>query len=304
MKDGANDFLTKPFQRAQLIKVVRQALERRDLIAQNRALQKRLDDLLRQGNMIGASPAFRRHDDAGAAGGGQLGHRADPGRERHRQGAGGARHPRPLEPPQRAVRRGQLRGAARDAARVRAVRPREGRVHRGGRAQGGPLRAGRRRHALPRRDRRPLAGDPGQAPARAAGGRVRARGRHPDDPGGRAHRRRHQPGPGRRSCGTSASARTSSTASTSSPIQVPPLRERREDMPLLAQHFLRVYAAKNNRQLDGFSDEALGCLEAYSLAGQRARARERGRARGGAGPRRPRGGGRSARRGARSARSC
>ena len=60
MKDGATDFLTKPFQRAQLTKVVRQALERRDLIAQNRALQKRLDDLLRQGNMIGTSPAFRR----------------------------------------------------------------------------------------------------------------------------------------------------------------------------------------------------------------------------------------------------
>jgi len=36
---------------------------------------------------------------------------------------------------------------------------------------------------------------------------------------------------------------------------------------VLAQHFLRVYAAKNNRQLDGFSDEALGCLEAYSWPG-------------------------------------
>jgi two-component system response regulator HydG len=50
-------------------------------------------------------------------------------------------------------------------------------------------------------------------------------------------------------------------------IQVPPLREKREDVPLLAQHFLRVYAAKNNRQLDGFTDEALGCLEAYSWPG-------------------------------------
>ena len=38
-------------------------------------------------------------------------------------------------------------------------------------------------------------------------------------------------------------------------------------VPVLAQHFLRVYAAKNNRQLDGFSDEALGCLEAYSWPG-------------------------------------
>ena len=49
MKDGAYDFLTKPFQRAQLLRIVRQALERRDLIQQNRALQQRLDALLQQG---------------------------------------------------------------------------------------------------------------------------------------------------------------------------------------------------------------------------------------------------------------
>ena len=59
MKEGAVDFLTKPFQRAQLIRVIRKALERRDLIAQNLALQRRLDDLLAQGNLIGVSPAFR-----------------------------------------------------------------------------------------------------------------------------------------------------------------------------------------------------------------------------------------------------
>ncbi|MDP2702742.1 MAG: response regulator, partial [Candidatus Rokubacteria bacterium] len=40
MKDGAIDFLTKPLQRAQLLRVVRQALERRSLIQQNRALQQ------------------------------------------------------------------------------------------------------------------------------------------------------------------------------------------------------------------------------------------------------------------------
>src|SRR5438876_8166706 len=60
MKDGAYDFLTKPVQRAQLQRVIRQALERRDLIQQNRALQQRLDALLKQGDVIGASPAFRR----------------------------------------------------------------------------------------------------------------------------------------------------------------------------------------------------------------------------------------------------
>jgi two-component system response regulator HydG len=50
-------------------------------------------------------------------------------------------------------------------------------------------------------------------------------------------------------------------------IVAPPLRDRKEDIPVLAQHFLRVYAAKNNRSLEGFSEEALGCLEAYSWPG-------------------------------------
>jgi two-component system response regulator HydG len=50
-------------------------------------------------------------------------------------------------------------------------------------------------------------------------------------------------------------------------ITVPPLRERREDIRLLAQHFLRVYAAKNNRRLDGFTDDAIRRLEGYSWPG-------------------------------------
>jgi two-component system response regulator HydG len=50
-------------------------------------------------------------------------------------------------------------------------------------------------------------------------------------------------------------------------INVPPLRERREDIPVLANHFVRVYAAKNNRRLEGLSDEAVRQLEAYSWPG-------------------------------------
>jgi two-component system response regulator HydG len=50
-------------------------------------------------------------------------------------------------------------------------------------------------------------------------------------------------------------------------ITAPALRERREDIAVLAQHFLRVYAAKNNRKLEGFSEEALRRLEAYSWPG-------------------------------------
>src|SRR6058998_2089983 len=92
MKDGAYDFLTKPFRREQLLKLIDKALERRELIERNKVLQQRLDDLLRQGVVVG--------------------HRAHPGRERHRQGAGGARHPRALDARGQAVRRRQLRGAA------------------------------------------------------------------------------------------------------------------------------------------------------------------------------------------------
>ena len=55
---------------------------------------------------------------------------ADPGRDRHRQGAGGPRD-LPLQPPvRRAVPGDQLRRHPRDAAGERAVRPREGGLHR------------------------------------------------------------------------------------------------------------------------------------------------------------------------------
>ena len=55
----------------------------------------------------------------------------------------------------------------------------------------------RRRHAVPRRDRRDLAVDPGQAAALPPGARVRARRRHADDPRRRARDRGHQPQPRR-----------------------------------------------------------------------------------------------------------
>src|SRR5437870_2315659 len=60
MKDGAYDFLTKPFRREQLIKLIDKALERRDLIEQNRALKQQLEDIRAKGQMIGASPSWRR----------------------------------------------------------------------------------------------------------------------------------------------------------------------------------------------------------------------------------------------------
>ena len=67
-------------------------------------------------------------------------------------------------------------GLSEGALRERAVRPRQGRVHRRPRRPRGPLRAGRRRNALPRRDRERPAQPAGQASARPRDRRVRARG--------------------------------------------------------------------------------------------------------------------------------
>ena len=50
-------------------------------------------------------------------------------------------------------------------------------------------------------------------------------------------------------------------------LQVPPLRERREDIPLLAQHFLRKYAAELGREIRGFSKDALHVITTYGFPG-------------------------------------
>ena len=51
------------------------------------------------------------------------------------------------------------------------------------------------------------------------------------------------------------------------PIFLPPLRERREDIPLLADHFLRIYCATNRVPLKRFDPEVIEILEEYSWKG-------------------------------------
>jgi DNA-binding NtrC family response regulator len=50
-------------------------------------------------------------------------------------------------------------------------------------------------------------------------------------------------------------------------IHLPPLRERRDDIPALAVHFLRRYASRYRREIDGFEDSALQTLLQYSWPG-------------------------------------
>jgi two-component system response regulator HydG len=51
------------------------------------------------------------------------------------------------------------------------------------------------------------------------------------------------------------------------PINLPPLRERKEDIPLLIDHFLQIYNEKNNRRLKGFHPRALDAMMRYSWPG-------------------------------------
>jgi two-component system response regulator HydG len=50
-------------------------------------------------------------------------------------------------------------------------------------------------------------------------------------------------------------------------LNVPPLRERREDIPLLAQHFLLTFSEKNNKNLKGFTPQAMDALLKYDWPG-------------------------------------
>src|SRR4051812_9220359 len=51
------------------------------------------------------------------------------------------------------------------------------------------------------------------------------------------------------------------------PVKLPPLRERREDIPVLCQHFIAKLAPKTNTRVRAVSDAALGRIMAYHWPG-------------------------------------
>lgn len=51
------------------------------------------------------------------------------------------------------------------------------------------------------------------------------------------------------------------------PVELPPLRERKEDIPLLAQHFMEKLSEKLGKNVSGISGDAMRQLEAYDWPG-------------------------------------
>ena len=266
MKDGAVDFLTKPFQRAQLIRVIRKALEHRELVQENRALQRRLDDLLREGHIIGASPAFRRtmtlvdqvaNSSAtvliqGESGTGkELIARRIHDRSPRRQGPFVAVNCAALP---ETLLESELFGYEKGAFTGAAGR-KEGRFEL---ADGGTLFLDEVADLSPVTQPKILRVLQEGEFERVGGTKtlrvdVRVVTATNQDLAALVREKRF-----REDLYYRLNVIT---------VTAPPLRERREDVAVLAQHFLRVYAAKNNRHLDGFTDEALACLEGYSWPG-------------------------------------
>ena len=51
------------------------------------------------------------------------------------------------------------------------------------------------------------------------------------------------------------------------PIEMPPLRERREDIPLLVEHFMRRFAERTGKKIDGVDEKAMNELSRYEWPG-------------------------------------
>ena len=266
IKDGAFDFVTKPFQRQQLLRVIRQALERRDLIQQNRALQQRLDALLQHGAVIGSSPSFQRmlgliEQVADSSATVLIQGESGVGKE----GAARLIH-------QRSSRRAKPFVAVNCAALPETLLESELFGYEKGAFTGA---AGRKEGRFELADGGTLFLDEVADLSLATQPKIL---------------RVLQEGEFER-LGSTRSMRVDVRIVTATnqdlaqmvrekrfredlyyrlkviTINVPPLRDRREDINLLAQHFLTIYAAKNNRRLEGFAPEALRRLEGYPWPG-------------------------------------
>ena len=266
MKDGAYDFLTKPFRREQLIKLVDKALERRDLIEQNKELKKQLEDIRAKGQMIGSSPAYRRMLSLVE----QVADSSATILIQGESGAGKELVARTIH--ERSGRRAGPFVAVNCAALPETLLESELFGYEKGAFTGA---AGRKEGRFELANTGTLFLDEVADLSLVTQPKIL---------------RVLQEGEFERLGGTrTLQVDVRIVAATNQDlaemvkekrfredlyyrlnvitVRVPPLRERNEDIRLLSQHYLRVYAAKNGRKLESFSNEALERLESYKWPG-------------------------------------
>ena len=266
MKGGAYDFITTPFKRVQLEKTIKKAAEKQALVLQNRALQRRLDALQEAGKIIGSSPAMLRTLDlvnqvAPSTATVLIQGESGTGKELIANAIhhGSARRDRPfikvncaalpetlLESEVFGYERGAFTGA---------VARKEGRFEL---ADGGTLFMDEIGDLSPATQAKLLRVLQEGEFERLGGTRtlkvdVRLVAATNADLTALVREKRF-----REDLFYRLNVIT---------IQIPPLRERREDIPLLAQHFLRRFAAKNAKAISGFTEEALDLLQTYAWPG-------------------------------------
>ena len=186
MRRGARDFIQKPWDNARLLAIVRTQVELAGRCAGASAWRPRTGCCAPTDapthDRRGAVHAARAANDRARRPVGCQ--RADHRRARHGQGSGGAHAARDLGPREQADGHRERGRPRRRRFRKRAVRPHQGRVHRRQDGPRGPLRTGRYRHAVSRRDRQRAAEPAGEDAARARDRRDGAGG-IVEDPAGR-----------------------------------------------------------------------------------------------------------------------
>jgi two-component system response regulator HydG len=263
MKEGAYDFITKPFKRHVVVAIVRKALDRQSLVLENQVLKARLEGL---GNIVGASPAFRATMDLvrqaapseatvlllGESGTGkELVSRLIHSLSSRARGDFVAINCAAIP---ESILESELFGYEKGAF-TNAVTRKEGRIER---AHGGTLfldEIGELSPTVQVKLLRVLQEGEierlgGHSPIKIDARVVAATNKDLQE--------QVEKGQFREDLFYRLNVIT---------VQLPPLRARREDISLLASHFLRVYAEKNKKQVTGISRVALDVLENYPWPG-------------------------------------
>jgi two-component system response regulator HydG len=266
MKEGAYDFVTKPVKRAHVVRIVRNALDKQALVIENRALKAQLDERRRK-TVVGTSLAWRRTMDVvmqaapseatvlllGESGTGKE--LLARGLHEHSTRAG-----RPFVAVNCAaipetILEAELFGYERGAFTGATAR-REGRFEA---ADGGTLfldEIGEIPLHLQVKLLRVL--QESEIERLGAGGRATPIDIRLVAATNKDLRRAVKEGRFREDLYYRLNVIS---------VAIPPLRDRRDDIPLLAEHFLQVYRAKNGKAVVGCSRRALELLMNYSWPG-------------------------------------